>query len=161
MHAKFHCHYFFQWMVNKACDHEKSVTGVQIKLTALGVLQLVVSLNLAIVSAVPLGVLGNLIKYFDRRSCFPQPVFQQQLFLKFCGKSSQSLYSIKHRSSFPEVFCRKGVVQNFAIFTGKKLCNSFLLNKVAGLRPATLLKKDFGTGVSLWVLWSFYKYPFS
>ena len=158
MHAKFHCRYFFQWMVNKACDYEKSVTGVQIKLTAWGVLQLVVFLNLAIVLAVPLGVLGNLIKYFDRGSCLPQPVFLQQT---GCGKSSQSLHSIKHRSTFPEVFCKKDVLQNFAIFTGKKLCNSFLLNKVAGLMPATLLKKDFGTGASLWVLWSFEEGLFS
>ena len=134
MHAKFHCHYFFQWMVNKACDHEKSVTGVQIKLTAWGVLRLAVSLNLAIVLAFPLGVPGNLIKYFDRRSRLPQPIFQQQLFLKFCGKISQSLNSIKHRSSCPEVFCKKSVLENFAKFTGKQLCNSFLWNKVAAWR---------------------------
>ena len=29
----------------------------------------------------------------------------------------------------------------FAKFTGKQLCQSFFFNKVAGLRPATLLKK--------------------
>ena len=45
-----------------------------------------------------------------------------------------------NRSSCPEVFCKKGVVRNFAKFTGKHLCRS-LFFKVAGLRPATLLKK--------------------
>ena len=36
---------------------------------------------------------------------------------------------------------RKGVLRKFAKFTGKHLCQSFFFNKVAGLRPATLLKK--------------------
>ena len=39
------------------------------------------------------------------------------------------------------MFCKKGVLANFAKFTGKHLCQSLLFNKVAGLRPATLLKK--------------------
>ena len=41
----------------------------------------------------------------------------------------------------PEMFCNKGVLRNFAKFTGKHLCQSIFFNKVAGLRPATLLKK--------------------
>ena len=50
----------------------------------------------------------------------------------------------------PEVFYeKKGVLRNFAKFTGKRLCQSIFLNKVAGLRPAILLKKDSGTGVFL------------
>ena len=36
---------------------------------------------------------------------------------------------------------RKGVLRNFAKFTGKHLSQSLFLNKVAGLRSATLLKK--------------------
>ena len=36
---------------------------------------------------------------------------------------------------------KKGVLRNFAKFTGKHLCQSLFLNKVAGLKPATLLKK--------------------
>ena len=52
-------------MVRKAWDYEKSVSGAQTALTAWGILQLVVSLNVAIALAVQLGVLGNLIKYFD------------------------------------------------------------------------------------------------
>ena len=45
------------------------------------------------------------------------------------------------RSSRPEVFCKKGVLRNFAKFTGKHLCQSLFFNKVTGLRAATLLKK--------------------
>ena len=48
---------------------------------------------------------------------------------------------ILYRSSRPEVFCKKGVLKNFTKFTGKHLCQSLFFNKVAGLRPATLLKK--------------------
>ena len=36
---------------------------------------------------------------------------------------------------------KKSVLRNFTKFTGKHLCQSFFFNKVAGLRPATLLKK--------------------
>ena len=45
------------------------------------------------------------------------------------------------RSSRPEVFYKKGVLRNFAKFTGKHLCQSLFFNKVAGMRTATLLKK--------------------
>ena len=34
-----------------------------------------------------------------------------------------------------------GVLRNFSKVTGKHLCQSLFFNKVAGLRPATLLKK--------------------
>ena len=46
-----------------------------------------------------------------------------------------------YRSSHQRCSMKKGVVRNFAKFTGKHLCQSLLFNKVAGLRPATLLKK--------------------
>ena len=39
------------------------------------------------------------------------------------------------------MFCKKGVLRNFAKFTRKHLCQSLLFNKVAWLSPATLLKK--------------------
>ena len=45
------------------------------------------------------------------------------------------------RSSRPEVFCKKGILRNFEKFAGKHLCQGLFFNKVAGLRPATLLKK--------------------
>ena len=53
-------------------------------------------------------------------------------------KQVKSMYKKRSR---PEVFCKKGALRNFAKFTGKHLCQSLFFNKVAGLRPATLLKK--------------------
>ena len=47
----------------------------------------------------------------------------------------------RSRSSRPEMFCKKGVLRNFGKFAGKHLCQSFFFNKLAGLSPATLLKK--------------------
>ena len=46
-----------------------------------------------------------------------------------------------YRSSRPEVFSKKGVLKNFTKFTGKHLCQNLFFNRVAGLRPVTLLKK--------------------
>ena len=51
------------------------------------------------------------------------------------------LICIQFRRSRPEVFCKKGVLRNFAKFTGKHLCQGLFLNRVAGLSPATLLKQ--------------------
>ena len=45
------------------------------------------------------------------------------------------------RSSHQRCSLRKGVPRNFAKFTGKHPCQSLFLNKVTGLRAATLLKK--------------------
>ena len=50
-----------------------------------------------------------------------------------------SLYYTKRHP--PEVFYKKGVLRNLATFIGKDLCPSLFFNKVAELRPATLLKK--------------------
>ena len=47
----------------------------------------------------------------------------------------------KKEKRSPEVFCKKGVLKSFAKFPGKHLCQSLFFNKVAGLRPGTLLKK--------------------
>ena len=55
------------------------------------------------------------------------------------SKNDRSSY--QRCSGRPEVFYKKGVPRNFAKFIGKQLCQSLFFNKVAGLRPATLLKK--------------------
>ena len=56
---------------------------------------------------------------------------------------TRSSYS-KARSSHKRCHIRKGVLRNFVKFTGKHLCRSLFLNKVAGLSPATLIKRDSG-----------------
>ena len=38
------------------------------------------------------------------------------------------------RSSRPEVLCEKGVLRNFAKFTGEHMCQGLYFNKVAGRR---------------------------
>ena len=56
---------------------------------------------------------------------------QPQIFLiQFIDRSCPQRCSLK-----------KGVLRNFAKFWGKHLCQCLFFNKVAGLRPATLLKK--------------------
>ena len=40
------------------------------------------------------------------------------------------------------MFCKKGGFKNFGKVTGKQLCQSLFFDKVAGLRPGTLLKRD-------------------
>ena len=57
---------------------------------------------------------------------------------------------MSERNSRPEVFCKKDVLRNFAKFTGKHLCQNHFLNKVAGLRPATLSKKRFWHRCKFW-----------
>ena len=41
---------------------------------------------------------------------------------------------------------KKGLLKNFAKFTGKRMCHSLFFNKVAG---PMLKKRDSGTGVFL------------
>ena len=43
-------------------------------------------------------------------------------------------FQTQGRSRRPEVFYEKGVLRNFAKFTGKHLCQSLFFNKVAGGR---------------------------
>ena len=65
--------------------------------------------------------------------------------MKTCIKENSTtfpkLISFCYRSSRLEVFFKKGIHKNFAKFTGKHLCQKLFFNKVAGLSPATLLKK--------------------
>ena len=51
------------------------------------------------------------------------------------------LHPLALSSSLPEVFCKKGVWRNFVKFIGKHLCQSLFFNKIAGLKPATWLRK--------------------
>ena len=46
------------------------------------------------------------------------------------------------------VLLKKGVLKNFAIFTGKHLCCGLFLIKLQAFRPATFLNRDSNTGVS-------------
>ena len=76
------------------------------------------------------------------RSCLSNLHFIQNFISKILIQElNLATYWISSRSSRPEVFCQKGVLQNFSKFTGKYLCQTLFFNKVTGLRPATVLKK--------------------
>ena len=45
------------------------------------------------------------------------------------------------KSSYQRCSIKKGILENFAKFTGKDLCWGLFFKKVASLRPATLLEK--------------------
>ena len=47
----------------------------------------------------------------------------------------------QYRRNHQRCSVKKGVLGNFATFTGKHLCQSLFFNKVGGLRPAALSKK--------------------
>ena len=65
-------------------------------------------------------------------------------FFTFLFPSIVSCFLISQGSNRPEVFCKKGVLTNFAKFTGKHLCQRLFFNKVAGLRPqaCNFIKKE-------------------
>ena len=68
------------------------------------------------------------------------------------SKNTNLLVTTKIRSSHRRCSVKKGVPKNLANFTGIHICCSPFLIKLQSFRPATLLKKDSNTGVSLWNL---------
>ena len=56
------------------------------------------------------------------------------------------IVTLRFQKQPPEVFYKKSVRRNFTKFTVKHLRQSLFFNKVAGLRPATLLKKRLWYG---------------
>ena len=98
-------------------------------------------------------VLNTPLKVLDLNLCPSFDLEMNQLLLVECQENSirsngfcraTVLKNPKiFRSSRPEVFCEKGVLRNFAKFTGKRPCQTLFFNKFTGLRPAciTLLKK--------------------
>ena len=86
---------------------------------------------------------GDFIPEFDNSSTGSLPSNQSPI----TRRKDRSMF----RSSRQEVFCKKGVLRNFAKFTGKHLCQSLFFNKVAGLRSADLQAKS-----TKWFLYGFY-----
>ena len=71
-------------------------------------------------------------------SCFKRFVNFTEKHLWY--RLNESIFLIK-RSSHPEMFCKNSIPKNFTKLTGKHLCQSLFFIKIAGLRPATLLKQ--------------------
>ena len=70
-----------------------------------------------------------------------------------CRKRQVGLRSLKSTRS--QMFFRKGVLENFAVFKGKQLSWSLFLIKSQISRPVNLLKRDSNSGVFLWILRNF------
>ena len=91
--------------------------------------------------------------------CNIRNIYFEKTYAKCSGETSPTLFSKRSKlgiyldqqclmsyrvcfwSSHQSCSARKGVLINFTKFTGKQLCQNLFFNKVAGLRPATLLKK--------------------
>ena len=66
-------------------------------------------------------------------------IFKETYFEEhFRTAASKNLYYFISSLVF---FCKKGALNNFAKFVGKRLFRSLFFNKVVVLRPATMLKK--------------------
>ena len=63
------------------------------------------------------------------------------LAISFIHSVYVGFFTRKNRSNHQRCSGRKGVFRNSAKFTGRHLCQSLYFNKVAGLRPAPLLKQ--------------------
>ena len=89
--------------------------------------------------------------YFHRRCPLARTVnsafsldnfpYQYVLLINFQSCNVSEIHICLVRSSHQRCSLLKGVLWNFSKFTGKHLRQSLFFNKVAGLRPATLLKK--------------------
>ena len=75
----------------------------------------------------------NIAKYFEYTGVMYKSLIKY--------KSKDCCWTEISRSSHQRYSLKKGVPRNFGKFKGKHLCQSHFFNKVASLRPATLLKK--------------------
>ena len=64
------------------------------------------------------------------------PVAASDSHTSFCSGS------VKPHKQLLVLFCKKGVLRNFANFIGKHLCWSLFLMELQAWRPATLLNRD-------------------
>ena len=66
--------------------------------------------------------------------------------------------SMMNQKQPPEASCKKAILKNFVIFTGKHLCWSLFLIKFQTFRPDS--KRDSNTGILLWILQKFLEHLF-
>ena len=102
---------------------------------------------------------------FDKEKIYCQIAFSSQKITqnKFvsnkCIISSFKLtvFILFYKSSGPEMFCKKGVLRNFAKFTGKQMCQSHFLTKKRLLHKGFPLNfaKFLGTSFFMEHLWCF------
>ena len=83
-----------------------------------------------------------ILKIFNVQHVLDKSKRQKQTFVKKTYYNVEGYKNlILFRSSHRSCSVKKGVLGSFTKFTGKQLCQSLIFNKVAGLSPATFLKK--------------------
>ena len=106
----------------------------------------------------------QLFKYFKNEQKYQQSIKQFQLntisyskviFFKtyFFSISISYMQILYDQKQPPEVFYKKVVLRSFTKFTGKHLCQSLFLNKVAGLEASelnTFFTEHLWTTTSVW-----------
>ena len=78
---------------------------------------------------------------FTRKHFVLESLFSKVADLKADTRFFNVSSKIHQQKQPPEMFYKKAVLKNFAIFTGQHLCCILFFNKVVGFSPATLLKK--------------------
>ena len=121
-------------------------------------------------------IVSSLCTWFSTNKCLFEQVFlcwiiQWHLF--WVRKISEMKYIWKHRciydltvntNSLPKVFCEKGVLRNFAKFTGNQPCQGLFFNKEILLKKilwhscfpvnfAKFLRTPFFTEYLRWLFW--------
>ena len=81
------------------------------------------------------------------------PISFQSFFPRIFSNDIVVVYFIQKQPT--KVFYKKGFLKTLATFIWKRKCQSLSFNKVVGLRPAILLKRDTGTCIFLWNLSKF------
>ena len=88
-----------------------------------------------------------LVAMFD---VFGKNIYQHAVVeLEFYYVVKTYFFGNNYRSSRPEVFCKNGVLRNFAKLAGKRLSQSLFLNKVQASGLQLYQKRESGTGVFL------------
>ena len=72
----------------------------------------------------------------------PFQTSKMEFFVKIVTSKETNPLLRRFRSSHRRCSVKKGALRNFAKLTGKDLCQSLFFNKVAGLWPVTLLRKE-------------------
>ena len=72
----------------------------------------------------------------------PFQTSKMEFFVKIVTSKETNPLLRRFRSSHRRCSVKKGALKNFPKLTGKDLCQSLFFNKVAGLWPVTLLRKE-------------------
>ena len=151
---EFICGAYFKFFIIKSFHHEKSRFLRKKPTSGIPALNVITDKSNMIIYLTNCCSQNFLFQFFLLYLLFWYKYYSKMFFL-FLIRKIFSWSIARFRSSHQRCSVRKGVLRNLAKVTGKHLCQSLFFNKVAGLRPAALSKRDSGTGVFLWILQNF------